>query len=83
MVKPERGIYELCLDRLGTVADDALFVGDGGSNEFAGARAVQLPTVCTTEFIRDIWPERVQSRVAEADYSIDTLNELLALATYQ
>ena len=79
IVKPEPQIYDLCLRRLGATARDALFVGDGGSNEFAGARSVGLPTICTTEFIRDIWPEQVESRIAAADHSIDSLDMLMAL----
>ena len=76
LVKPEPAIYALALERLGARPEDAVFVGDGGSNEFAGARAAGVPTICTTEFIRDIWPERVAARVAEADCSIARITEL-------
>ncbi len=62
MCKPDPRIYRLALDRLGVEAADAVFVGDGHSDELAGAeavgmRAVQLGT-------RDGWAgERIDSLV--------------------
>ncbi len=77
-VKPEREIYDICLRRLGVSAEDCLFVGDGGSHELEGARAVGLTTVMIAGIIREIWPERIDERKRFADYSIETLDELLS-----
>ena len=76
MSKPETQIYKHCLERLGAAPDDCVFVGDGGSDEFDGARSAGIPSICTTEFITDIWPEKIPERSARADAVIATLSEL-------
>jgi putative hydrolase of the HAD superfamily len=43
--KPEAANYLLCCRQLGVAADRCLYVGDGGSNELAGARAVGMRPV--------------------------------------
>ena len=45
MKKPEAPIYEEALRRLGVSAAEAVFVGDGGSNELSGASAVGMEAV--------------------------------------
>jgi putative hydrolase of the HAD superfamily len=77
MVKPERGIYELCLRELGVTADEAVFVGDGGSDELLGAKDVGMTAVMVTGVIGQLWPARVTSRLRQADYVIEQLSELL------
>ena len=69
-------IYRLCLTKLGARPDECVFVGDGGSNEFVGAREAGIPSICTTEFICDIFPERVAHHSAQADCVIGALSEL-------
>lgn len=81
MAKPDLEIFQYCLDALGTAAENAVFVGDGGSNEFTGARALGIPTVCTVEFIRDTWPDKVEKRKSQADLSVESLEELAAALT--
>jgi putative hydrolase of the HAD superfamily len=75
--KPNREIYEICLRQLDVSADQAVFVGDGGSSELAGARKVGLATVMITGIIKELWPERIESRKADADYVIERLQELI------
>ena len=77
LVKPEREIYELCLDRLGVAAADAVFVGDGGSDELLGARGAGMTPVMVTGVMQGMWPERVSSRRHQADFVIERLGELL------
>ena len=43
--KPDRRIYEMTAEQLGVACADCLFVGDGGSNELAGAKAVGMNPV--------------------------------------
>lgn len=76
VAKPDPGIYERALSALGVRSQDAFFVGDGGSNEFAGARAVGLPSVCTTEFLVETMPEKIPERSAAAALTIASLDEL-------
>jgi putative hydrolase of the HAD superfamily len=77
VVKPDREIYEICLRQLDVSPAKALFVGDGGSSELAGAHTVGLVTVMITGIIKELWPERIESRRADADYVIERLPELL------
>ena len=76
--KPDPEIYRLCLDRLGVEAGEALFVGDGGSDELPGAKAVGLTTVMITGVIRELWPDKIEQRRPHADFVIERLSELIA-----
>jgi putative hydrolase of the HAD superfamily len=77
MVKPERGIYELCLRELGVGAGEAIFVGDGGSDELQGAKDVGMTSVMITGVMKKMWPARLSARRHQADYVIEKLGELL------
>jgi putative hydrolase of the HAD superfamily len=76
-VKPEKAIYEASLKDLNVRAEEAVFVGDGGSHELEGAKAAGITAVMIAGIIRGIWPEKVEEREAGADYCIETLDELL------
>jgi putative hydrolase of the HAD superfamily len=78
-VKPEKQIYELCIKKLGVMSGECLFVGDGGSDELAGAKAFGMRTVMTTRIIKKIWPEKIDERRPQADFIIDELDELLEI----
>jgi putative hydrolase of the HAD superfamily len=69
--KPDPRIYKHALEALGARPDEAIFVGDGGSDEHRGARAVGLPTVLVTRYLRMWWPERVDERRPHADWEFD------------
>lgn len=75
--KPEKEIYEICLAKLDVRASQAVFVGDGGSDELRGARAVGLTTVMMTGVIKELWPERIEPRLPHADFVIERLEELV------
>jgi len=66
--------------QLGATPDECVFVGDGGSNEFEGARRAGIPSICTTEFTRDIFPKRVDAHSAQADCVVAALFELCTAA---
>ena len=74
--KPEPEVYQMSLRELGVVAGEAVFVGDGGSGELRGARAVGLTTVMITGIIQELWPERIAQLQQDADYVIERLTEL-------
>jgi len=75
-VKPEAAIYTQCLDALALPAGDCLYVGDGGSNELAGAKAVGLTTVFVSGVIQELWPDRVPRLMAAADHHIRGVPEI-------
>ena len=78
LAKPDRQIYELSLRELDVEAADALFVGDGGSDELEGARRAGITAVMFTGVIQRLWPDRVAERAWQADYVIERLTELIA-----
>lgn len=45
MKKPDSCIYEEAAKRLGVALEECIFVGDGGSNELVGARAVGMKAI--------------------------------------
>jgi putative hydrolase of the HAD superfamily len=69
--KPDARIYQHALDALGVAPRDALFVGDGGSDEHRGARAVGMQTVLVTRLIALWRPELVTDRRPHADWEFE------------
>lgn len=76
-LKPEVEIYNICLQRLNKEPKDCIFVGDGGSDEFVGARQAGLTCVMVTGIAEKIWPEKLESIKPQADFIIQSLFELL------
>lgn len=76
--KPEPAIYRQSLAELGVAAEMALFVGDGGSDEHAGARRVGLRTLLITRHLGEMEPARLAQRRRHADGEIARLPELLS-----
>lgn len=76
-VKPEPAIYLGCLERLGVAPAEAIFVGDGGSNELAGARQLGMRTVLFSGVIRTLWPERIPDLARDATHHIERLADLV------
>jgi len=77
MKKPDAEIYERSLTELGVTADQAVFVGDGGSDELKGARTVGLTTVMMAGIIRKSDPQLLPTRAEFADFTVDTVAGLL------
>ena len=75
--KPEKEIYELSLGELGVSATESVFVGDGGSRELEGARAVGMTVIMIAGVIREQWPDRIAERQRHADFVIERLPELI------
>jgi putative hydrolase of the HAD superfamily len=74
--KPEPEIYLECLTRLGVAAAEAVFVGDGGSNELRGAREVGMCSILFSGVIAQMWPERIPQLAEGADAHITHLDAL-------
>jgi putative hydrolase of the HAD superfamily len=70
LCKPDPAIYRLAAERLGVGPAEALFVGDGDSDELPGAERAGMTAVCL---------ERADRRVDWAGRRIRALPELLDL----
>ena len=75
--KPDSKIYRIAINAMNAKFNEMLFIGDGGSDEFIGAKENSMDTMITTEFIKDTWPEKIKDLKVNADYSISNLKELL------
>ena len=69
--KPDPRIYRHALDAIGARPEETLFVGDGGSDEHRGARAVCMQAVFVTRFLRTWFPEKVEERRPHADWEFE------------
>ncbi|MCL2300116.1 MAG: HAD-IA family hydrolase [Firmicutes bacterium] len=67
--KPDPEIYLLAARRMGARPEACVFVGDGGSNELAGAKAVGMRTVQARHFL--------QRDALGADDTIDRFEDIL------
>ncbi|MDR2028166.1 MAG: HAD-IA family hydrolase [Treponema sp.] len=76
LLKPDPRIFRMALERLGTGADQCLYVGDGGHGELRGAKEAGMTTVLTTEYIRRAWPEKINALRQEADHVVEGLEEI-------
>jgi putative hydrolase of the HAD superfamily len=83
ILKPDPRIYRLAAGELGIPPERCLYVGDGGHQELRGAREAGLTTVLTTEYIADLWPEKIPGLKADADYVIRRLEELEGIMDFQ
>jgi putative hydrolase of the HAD superfamily len=79
LIKPEAEIYMTALRALRLDAAECIFVGDGGSNELEGARAVGLKTVFVSIVVEDLWPDQFERRASVADHRVRRPSEILAL----
>jgi putative hydrolase of the HAD superfamily len=76
MMKPEKAIYDLCLNELGMEPEDAAFVGDGSCHELEGAKQARLATVMMIGHIKDR-RETIEARAGFADFTVESLKELV------
>src|SRR5215831_15236932 len=76
--KPDPRIYRTALSALGASPEDAIFVGDGGSDEHTGARAVGLRSVLVTRLFASWWPEKVAARRGIADWEFEDVPAFVA-----
>lgn len=76
-IKPEKEIYEITLKELDVAPEEAMYVGDGGSDELRGAKKIGMTTVLTTEVIGQLWPERIEESKQFADHTISNIMQLI------
>jgi HAD superfamily hydrolase (TIGR01549 family) len=61
VVKPDAGIYLNAIEQLGVKPEDALYIGDGGDDELAGAERAGLRAAQATWFVSRVDPASVPS----------------------
>ena len=69
--KPDPRIFERALDTIDARPGEAIFVGDGGSDEHRGARAVGMKTVLVTRLAARWLPETIAARRAHVDWEFE------------
>jgi putative hydrolase of the HAD superfamily len=69
--KPDARIYHHALDRIDTRPAEAIFVGDGGSEEHRGARAVGMKTVLVTRLAALTRPDTLAARRLHVDWEFE------------
>ena len=69
--KPDARIYLHALETIDVSPADAIFVGDGGSDEHRGARALGMKTVLVTRLLARWWPDSIASRRGQADWEFE------------
>ena len=87
LLKPDPRIYRLALESLGLQAapqgaefpPQCFYIGDGGHEELRGAGEAGMTTVLTTEYITQIWPEKIPSLRQNADYEVARLEDVLTI----
>jgi putative hydrolase of the HAD superfamily len=71
VTKPDKAIFDEALVRVGVEPKDAIFVGDGASDEHRGARAAGLRTVLVTRLAEDRWAHAMPERKKIVDWTFD------------
>ena len=76
MIKPDKAIYQLAMERMRTTADNCYFVGDGGSNELSGAKNCGITTVLT-EFLTVKDSATRENILKSADFVVQDFKQLI------
>lgn len=80
VIKPDPRTYQWVLEQLGVDAGDAIYVGNGSSDELDGARAVGFGTVVHCNIFDAhnglVQPAEQQRRASTADVSVSTVAQL-------
>jgi putative hydrolase of the HAD superfamily len=69
--KPDPRIYHHALDAVDARPEETFFVGDGGSDEHRGARAVGMQAVLVTRLLSFYSPGSIDERRAHADWEFE------------
>ena len=76
IVKPDKEIYQLAMERMNTTPDKCFFVGDGGSNELAGAKSCGISTIFT-EFLT-VKDNTTRDKILNsADFTVQDFKEII------
>ncbi len=80
IVKPDKEIYLLAIEKMNTTANECFFVGDGGSNELYGAKNCGITTIFT-EFLT-IKDNATRDKILKsADFKVQDFKEIPNIVT--
>ncbi len=77
VLKPDKVIYDIGLDKMRVAVENAVFIGDGGSGELQGAREVGLKTILITHYLGDIRSEIIESNREYVDLVVDRFEDII------
>lgn len=76
-VKPQSEIYQIGLDKMNTMPEKSVFIGDGGSDELRGAKKLGMKTILSEYFLEN---ERKDQYINNfADYCIKDFREIIQI----
>jgi HAD superfamily hydrolase (TIGR01549 family) len=76
VAKPSPEIYHIACEKLGVTPEEAIFIGDGGTNELVGATEVGLKAYHATWFL----PETISQKIQEfpkLNHPLELLNQVV------
>ncbi len=76
--KPDAGIYQHACELVSVQPAECLFIGDGGSDELAGAKAVGMQTLLMTRFLKNNKAAGQQAHAGVVDGEVGSTMEVLA-----
>lgn len=76
LLKPDPEIFKLALNRMGVLPEESIFVGDGGSNELAGAKSVGMRTIFS-EVLEQKDCEKKEQIMKSADRWITNFGDII------
>ena len=76
--KPDTAIFRRCVERLGVVPEECLYVGDGGSHELETARRLGMTALQAAWYLRDdtLHPIGRMQEFPQLDHPMDVLKHL-------
>ena len=76
ILKPDKKIYEIALEKMNAEASQGIFIGDGGSDELLGAKSVGLNTIMVSHLLKREFEKREKIK-ENADYCVENFREIL------
>ena len=76
--KPDTAIFRRCVERLGVVPEECLYVGDGGSHELETARSLGMTALQATWYLREntLQPCGRKPEYPQLEHPMDVLKHL-------
>jgi len=77
VLKPDKEIYDIGLKKMRVEAENAIFIGDGGTGELKGVREVGLKTILVTHYLGDRRIERIERNREYVDIVVERFEDLI------